>query len=147
MPGRLETGRTGPGGQRLTRHSDSEERGQKQHVYYNTQACAACALRPRCTSGRYRKLKHQEGQPWMQARIRERMKQQPEVYAQRKSLVEHPFGTIKFWWGQGAFLTRGLSSVQAEVSLSALAYNLRRALNILGVETLLRHLGQRAQNA
>ncbi len=136
-----------PGGQRLTRHSDSEERGQKQHVYYNTQACAACALRPRRTSGRYRKLKHQEGQPWVQARIRERMKQQPEVYAQRKSLVEHPFGTIKFWWGQGAFLTRGLSSVQAEVSLSALACNLRRALNILGVETLLRHLGQRAQNA
>lgn len=136
-----------PGGQRLTRHSDSEQRGQKQHVYYNTQACAACPLRQRCTTGRYRKIKHLEGQPWVQERIRERMKQQPEVYAQRKSLVEHPFGTIKFWWGQGAFLTRGLSSVQAEVSLSALAYNLRRALNILGVETLLRQLSRMAQIA
>ena len=83
----------------------------------------------------------------MQERIRERMRQQPEVYAQRKSLVEHPFGTIKFWWGQGAFLTRGLASVQAEVSLSALAYNLRRALNILGVETLLRQLSRMEQIA
>jgi IS5 family transposase len=136
-----------PGGRRLNRHSDSEQRGQKQHVYYNTQACAACPLRQRCTTGRYRKIKHLEGQPWVQERIRERMKQQPEVYAQRKSLVEHPFGTIKFWWGQGAFLTRGLSSVQAEVSLSALAYNLRRALNILGVETLLRQLSRMAQIA
>lgn len=136
-----------PGGQRLTRHSDSEQRGQKQHVYYNTQACAACPLRQRCTTGRYRKIKHLEGQPWVQERIRERMRQQPEVYAQRKSLVEHPFGTIKFWWGQGAFLTRGLASVQAEVSLSALAYNLRRALNILGVEALHLHLSQRTQRA
>ena len=136
-----------PGGQRLTRHSDSEQRGQKQHVYYNTQACAACPLRQRCTTGRYRKIKHLEGQPWVQERIRERMRQQPEVYAQRKSLVEHPFGTIKFWWGQGAFLTRGLASVQAEVSLSALAYNLRRALNILGVEALHLHLSQRPQRA
>lgn len=136
-----------PGGQRLTRHSDSEQRGQKQHVYYNTQACAACPLRQRCTTGRYRKIKHLEGQPWVQERIRERMRQQPEVYAQRKSLVEHPFGTIKFWWGQGAFLTRGLASVQAEVSLSALAYNLRRALNILGVEALRRHLSHRTQRA
>jgi hypothetical protein len=33
------------------------------------------------------------------------------------------------------------------VSLSALAYNLRRALNILGVETLLRQLSRMAQIA
>ena len=34
---------------------------------------------------------------------------------------------------QGAFLMRGLDNVRAEFSLTALAYNLRRALNILGV--------------
>lgn len=136
-----------PGQQRLTRHTDSEQRGQVQQVYYNTKACRDCPLRTRCTTGRYRKIKHLEGQPWVQERIRERMKQQPEVYARRKSLVEHPFGTIKFWWGQGAFLTRGRASVQAEVCLSALAYNLRRALNILGVDELLRHLQNRTRTA
>jgi hypothetical protein len=31
---------------------------------------------------------------------------------------------------------RGLANVRAEFSLTALAYNLRRALNILGVEVL-----------
>ena len=39
---------------------------------------------------------------------------------------------------QGAFLMRGLDNVRAEFSLTALAYNLRRALNILGVEAMAR---------
>ena len=34
----------------------------------------------------------------------------------------------------GAFLMRGVDNVRAEFSLTALVYNLRRALNILGVE-------------
>ena len=34
---------------------------------------------------------------------------------------------------EGAFLTRGLEKVRAEFSLTALAHNLRRALNIVGV--------------
>jgi len=38
---------------------------------------------------------------------------------------------------QGAFLMRGLQNVRAEFSLTALAYNLRRALNILGMEKLM----------
>ena len=136
-----------PGKQRLTRHTDGEQRGQELHVYYNTKACRDCPLRARCTTGRYRKIKHLEGQPWVQERIRQRMKQEPGVYARRKSLVEHPFGTIKFWWGQGTFLTRGRASVQAEVCLSALAYNLRRVLNILGVSKLLEHLRGRTRRA
>jgi Transposase DDE domain len=44
--------------------------------------------------------------------------------------VEHPFGTIKQWMNQGAFLMRGLEKVRGEFSLTALAYNLRRVLNI-----------------
>ena len=50
--------------------------------------------------------------------------------------MEHPFGSIKQWMHQGAFLMRGLANVRAEFSLTALAYNLRRALNILGVEAM-----------
>ncbi len=34
------------------------------------------------------------------------------------------------WMYQGAFLTKGLEKVRAEFSLTALAYNLRRAINI-----------------
>jgi hypothetical protein len=38
---------------------------------------------------------------------------------------------------QGAFLMRGLEKVRAEFSLTALAYNLRRVLNIVGFAELM----------
>ena len=38
---------------------------------------------------------------------------------------------------QGAFLMRGLEKVRAEFSLTALVYNLRRVLNIVGMPKLL----------
>jgi hypothetical protein len=47
------------------------------------------------------------------------------------------FGTIKQWMNQGAFLMRGLEKVRAEFSLTALAYNLRRVLNIVGLPKLI----------
>ncbi len=59
----------------------------------------------------------------------------------RKAIVEHPFGTIKFWGGQRHFLTRGLPGVRAEFSLTALTYNMKRAINILGVRKLVEALG------
>ena len=69
-------------------------------------------------------------------RMAERLKKRPEVLDRRREIVEHPFGSIKQWMYQGAFLMRGLANVRAEFSLTALAYNLRRALNILGVEAM-----------
>ena len=51
--------------------------------------------------------------------------------------VEHPFGSIKQWMNQGAFLMRRLRKVRAEFSLTALAYNLRRVLNIVEFPTLM----------
>jgi hypothetical protein len=41
------------------------------------------------------------------------------------------------WMNQGAFLMRSLPNVRGEFSLTALAYNLRRALNIIGVEAMI----------
>ena len=38
---------------------------------------------------------------------------------------------------QGAFLMRGLEKVRAEFSLTALVYNLRRALDILGMDKMM----------
>ena len=54
----------------------------------------------------------------------------------RRASVEHPFSTIKQWMGQGAFLTRRLNNVRGEFSLTALAYNMRRAINLVGVPAL-----------
>ena len=67
-----------------------------------------------------------------------RLQARPDVLDRRREIVEHPFGSIKQWMYQGAFLMRGLANVRGEFSLTALAYNLRRALNILRVEALTR---------
>ena len=63
--------------------------------------------------------------------------QLPEILDQRRETVERPFGTIKQWMNQGAFLMRELEKVHAEFSLTALAYNLRRVLNIVGLPDLI----------
>ena len=67
-----------------------------------------------------------------------RLKARPEILDRRREMVEHPFGSIKQWMNQGAFLMRGLDKVRAEFSLTALVYNMRRAINILGVGELMR---------
>jgi len=65
----------------------------------------------------------------------------PEIIDSRRETVEHPFGSIKQWMGQGAFLMMGLENVRAEFSLTALAYNPRRAINLLGVRTMIAAVG------
>ena len=55
----------------------------------------------------------------------------------RRMLVEHPFGTIKRAFNQGYVLLKGLRKVKGEVGFTMLAYNIRRAINILGVGTLI----------
>ncbi|MGH6820531.1 MAG: transposase [Methylocella sp.] len=70
-------------------------------------------------------------------RMAARLKARPEILDRRRETVKHPLGSIKQWMNQGAFLMRGLDNVRAEFSLTALVYNLRRALNILGVEAMM----------
>jgi len=60
-----------------------------------------------------------------------------DTLAWRRKTVEHPFGTLKQWMNPGAFLMSGLDNVRAAFSLTALAYNLWRAIYILGVDVMM----------
>ena len=51
--------------------------------------------------------------------------------------VENPFGTLKAWMGSTHFLTRTLEKVKTEMSLQVLAYNMKRMINIFGVNPLM----------
>jgi hypothetical protein len=53
------------------------------------------------------------------------------ILISRKEIVEHPFGTMKRSMNQGFFLIRGLTKVNTEMSLTAIAYNMKRVFNIL----------------
>ena len=67
--------------------------------------------------------------------MRDRMSRDPTLMALRRSTVEHPFGTIKMRMGATHFLMKRLKNVKTEIALSVLAYNLTRAMNILGPGT------------
>jgi len=125
-----------PAGQRLHPYSSSLLRGLKKINYVNKLACDDCQIRPRCTAGKFRAVSRLENEAVLD-RMQARLAKHPGVLDRRRETVEHPFGTIKQWMYQGAFLTRGLEKVRAEFSLTALAYNLRRVLNIAGFNGLM----------
>ncbi len=70
------------------------------------------------------------------------MKATPALGTRRKAIVEHPFGTMKRGMDQGYFLLRGLGKVRAEFSLTVLAYNLKRVINIVGVPRMVAALAR-----
>ena len=70
-------------------------------------------------------------------KMAERMEAQPEKFKLRKTLAEHPFGTIKRWMGYTHFTLKGLEKVRTEWSLITLAYNFKRVLNLLSVPQLI----------
>jgi hypothetical protein len=55
----------------------------------------------------------------------------------RKSIVEHPFGTIKRGMDAGYCLTKGLRNVAWKFSLTFLAYTIKWVINILGYKRLI----------
>lgn len=67
-----------------------------------------------------------------------RLSKAPEMMRIRKRTVEHPFGTLKQWMGATHFLTRKFNGVSAEISLNVLAYNMKRALKIIGTNSLMK---------
>ena len=71
-------------------------------------------------------------------KMAKRLAARPGILDTRRETVEHPFGSIKQWMNQGAFLMKGLAKVRGEFSLTAFAYNLRRAITIVGVPALIK---------
>ncbi|MGI4806843.1 MAG: transposase [Janthinobacterium lividum] len=128
---------TCPARQRLDPFNRSDKNGHRTIRYGNRPACRDCALKPQCTSSGARTIERWEGEAVLD-RMAERLAARPDILDPRRETVEHPFGSIKQWMNQGAFLMRGLASVNAEFSLTALAHNLRRTINILGIPAILR---------
>lgn len=125
-----------PAGELLSYHHFDKS---KQARCYWTKACKRCPLRPQCTNSRRRTIKRTLGQDATD-RMLQRVREQPEVLAKRKELVEHPFGTIKHSMKQDHFLMRGCKKVIGEASLTFLAYNLKRVITIGEISKLFARL-------
>ena len=128
---------TCPGNHVLQPLYSSTDNGVDRRHYVNRKACHDCALRPQCTTATFRKITRWTGEAVLD-RMEARLALRPDILNLRRKTVEHPFGSIKQWMNQGAFLMRGLEKVNGEFSLTALAYNLRRVINLVGVPGLLK---------
>jgi len=124
-----------PAGERLKYYYTNVENGLKLRRYW-TNACRACALKNRCTTGVQRRITRWEHEPVIEA-VQRRLDENPQAMRQRRETVEHPFGTIKARMGATHFLMKTLPRVGTEMALHVLAYNLTRVMNILGTRALM----------
>jgi transposase len=115
-----------------------------KHLYkrYKCKECIGCPIRKQCTTSKTGRmvLKRVDGE-WREAH-KEKLKTKEfrEKLKKRQCVVEHPFGTMKYYMGQMPILLRGKEKVQVEMDLYATGYNLIRLRNIELVPTLLKKL-------
>lgn len=115
----------------------------KTTVFHNRAACKECICK--CTVERYRRFeinmqpskftREYNDKDLMVRQIKVRPNK--EIVKLRKAIAEHPYGTLKRGMNAGYCLTKGIRNVSGEFSLAFLVYNLKRAINIMGVNKLL----------
>ena len=69
--------------------------------------------------------------------MQKQLDQLPDAMGLRRQAVEHVFGTLQAWMGSAPFLTKTLKNVRTEKSLSVLACNMKRMIQIFGVQPLI----------
>ena len=132
-----------PSGQSAIWRMTTVERGMTIHRYWSS-ACPTCPIKAQCTTSKYRRVTRWEHEDILE-RMQVRLEANPDASRQRRSTVEHPYGTLKAWMGATHFLTKTLPRVSTEMSLHVLAYNLKRMMKIQGIKELIVMLkGQKA---
>jgi transposase len=135
---------TCPAGETLTTNGkwyDEKRRNGKvsnKFKNYSTSKCKGCPVKSKCTkSERGRTLKRSEYTENIAANSK-RMSEAKDKYRERKSIVEHPFGTMKRQWGFDHIMTKKyIIRTTADVGLVFSCYNLRRLISILGIDALI----------
>ena len=130
-----------PAGESLAKKTKST----KDRLYlYTSAACRGCRLKQQCTTGQQRWVSRHFEEDILNE-VADRTDANPLMMRRRKAMVEHPFGTLKRRMDGGRFLLRGLQKVKAEMALAVTAYNLTRAINLLGARRLLQALATGSQ--
>jgi len=132
---------TCPEGNLLTTTGKWHEAKTYRFKRYTTKLCKTCPVKHECSKAKYGKaIQRSEYQEYINSN-KERIENNKEYYRQRQAIVEHPYGTLKRQWGFNYILTkRYIKKAEADVGLMFIAYNLRRIINILGVNVLQNYL-------
>ena len=125
-----------PAGERAIHRFVTIEHGLTLHKYWSS-ACPRCPIKSECTPSDYRRITRWEHEQVLE-RMQIRLDGSPQAAVARRQTVEHVFGTLKHWLGTTPLLTRTLPRVRAEISLAVLAYNMKRMINIIGIQGMLK---------
>ena len=121
-------------------HKKSRDKDSYNFKKYRTTACKECAAKSLCTSrSGGREIDRSEFAEAVEENNR-RYRENGQLYRKRQEINEHIFGTIKRQWGYNHTNLTGLEKVNGEHSLIMLVYNIKRAVNILGVAELIARL-------
>ena len=126
---------TCPAGERL-RYTTLNNK--KKMYNYSRTGCSQCALQSQCTKADKRWVSRHFYEDAF-ARSEARLAAEPERM-RRRMRVEHPFAQLKHNRGWRRFLCWGMKTASAELGIAVLAYNLRRAIAMTGVEALMARL-------
>ena len=124
-----------PAGERLIYRYTKTENGKKNRQYWSSH-CPVCSIKEKCTININRRISRWEDEDVLD-KVQDRLEREPERMKTRRETAEHPFGTIKSWMGYTHFQMKTLKHVSTEMSLHVLAYNLKRAMSILGTNKLI----------
>ena len=136
---------TCPQHQILTTNGNPYQKNKNRNYYtvkhYKTNACPGCSARALCTKNvKGRLIERSEFTPYIEQNKRN-IEARPELYKQRQSIVEHPYGTIKRQWGFYYVITKkGIKRASSDVGFMFIAYNLRRLMNIIDRATFTKFL-------
>jgi hypothetical protein len=115
----------------------STQHTSKEQLVYrikDANVCRQCKNLGICTNARQGRKINRLSREDLKEKI-ERQFNKPEsqeIYARRKTRVEHPFGHIKHNLGIRNFLLRGREGAKAEISIGATCFNIARMITLFG---------------
>ncbi len=121
-------------------HKKTRDRDSYEFKKYRTPACKECAVKTLCTSRTGGREIDRSQYANAVEENNQRYRENVQLYRKRQEINEHIFGTIKRQWGYNHTNLTGLEKVNGEHSLIMLVYNIKRAINILGVPDLIAKL-------
>ena len=105
---------------------------------YKTKLCKSCPVKSLCSKAKGQRIIERHEFAEAVEKNKKNIEAAPEIYKQRQSLVEHPFGTMKRQWGFDHIMTKKtMKHASADVGFIFIAYNLKRLIKIIGLKGLL----------
>jgi transposase len=112
---------------------------------YKTKACINCPVKDLCTKNKDGRMIERSEHAEFIEQNKLNIEANPTIYKKRQAIVEHPYGIIKRQWGFYFISTKkGIKHASADVGLMFTAFNLRRLINIVGlngIKKLIEQLG------